>query len=91
MFDEKSVKEKVLQEIIDLMDQRETDGLKKKSPKFMAMSVEVAKPKDGSAAHEEAESPMKEKSEGVLGLDKEDGEPELDAETIKKLLEQLAD
>lgn len=71
------LKSKVLDEIISLMDEKEGEGLKKKSPKFMAMSVEVKKPSEKELPKVEIEN------EG------EEMEEELDPEMIKKLLEQL--
>lgn len=85
------MKNKVLDEIISMMKDKEVDGLKKKSPKFMAMSVEVEKPeeklmekmagdkKEMMPGHEMAESP------------KMEDEEELSDDMIKKLLEQLQD
>lgn len=72
------LKSKVLDEIISLMDEKEGEGLKKKSPKFMAMSVEVKKPS-------EKELPK----ELVVENEGEEMEEDLDPEMIKKLLEQL--
>lgn len=72
-------KQKVLQGMIDFMDELEGEGLKK-HPKFMAAKVEV-KPEDSLAAelkpeHEELESP-------------EASEDEVDPEMLAKLMEML--
>lgn len=71
------LKSKVLDEIISLMDEKEGEGLKKKSPKFMAMSVEVKKPEIKPEIKKEAEE--------------SEEEMELTPEMIKKLIEQLED
>ena len=87
------LKSKVLQEIMDLMDEKEGDALKS-HPKLMAAKIEVAKPEDSAEAlkekllgdkgedesgHEMVESPEMEQ--------KEDGE--LSPEDLKKLLEHF--
>lgn len=74
-------KESVLQEIIDLMDAREGDDLKK-HPKLMAASLEVEKPEI------EVEGP--EVSSDDLAK-KEDDEEEISPEQIRKLLEHFKD
>ena len=79
------LKSKVLDEIISLMDEKEGEGLKKKSPKFMAMSIEMKKPDEKDIPKEmmaEKMNPSMEESEG------EDGE-ELSPDLIQKLLEKL--
>ncbi len=38
-MDEQSIKNKVLQEIMDMMDSKMVDGLKSKSPKFMKVET----------------------------------------------------
>ena len=73
-------KESVLQEIIDLMDAREGEDLKK-HPKLLAASVEVEKPEVV------AEEP--EVSSDVLA--QKDDEEEISPEQIRKLLEHFKD
>lgn len=85
------IKNKVLDEIISMMKDKEVDGLKKKSPKFMAMSVEVAKPEEKLM-----EKMAGDKSEMIPAIEKEESpelgdDEELSEEMIKKLLEQLKD
>ncbi len=81
------LKNKVLDEIISMMDDKEGDNLKKKSPKFMAMSVEVKKPDEKELPKElmaEKMDPSMEESEGEDGM-----EAEISPEMLKKLIEQL--
>lgn len=72
------LKTKVLDEIIGMMDDKEGEMLKKKSPKFMAMSVEIKKPKAEEMKEDMGES-----------KDEEGSELELSPEMIQKLLEKL--
>jgi hypothetical protein len=74
------VKKKVLDEIMGLMDEKDGERLKKKSPKFMAAKIEIAKPTPKSE-----ESMEEEESEMELGSSPEEGE--LDPEMMQKLLE----
>jgi hypothetical protein len=69
-------KQKVLKEIIDLMDSRDGDKLKS-HPKLMAAKVEIAKPED-SKKEESKESPLEESSE-----------EEVTPEMLKKLLDHF--
>jgi hypothetical protein len=55
---EKMAKEKVLQEIMDLMDSNMTGDLKSKSPKMMAVQVETKKPEDESAGLDQVKSAL---------------------------------
>ena len=71
-------KESVLQEIIDLMDEREGNDLKK-HPKLMAASLEVEEP--------EAPSEEDESSDALAAKDEE----EITPEQIQKLLEHFKD
>lgn len=71
-------KKKVLQEIMDLMDEKEGENLKMKSPKFMAAKVEVEKPSTPEDMPE-SETSISEESE------------ELDPQTIQKILEMYKD
>lgn len=74
------MKEKILDEIMSLMDEKEVDGLKKKSPKFMKVEIEAA-------------SPMKkeegEKMAPEMEMEDDGMEKELDDESIKELLKSL--
>ena len=81
------MKKKVAQEIMDLMDQKDGERLKSKSPKFMAATIEVEK-KPKLEEEEKAESPMMEKSEDKAH---EMGEGEMTPEMIQKLLEMLGE
>jgi hypothetical protein len=88
------IKNKVLDEIISMMKDKEVDGLKKKSPKFMAMSVEMKKPEDDKEKLLEALSGDKNEMEPGHELKESpdmENEEELSEETIRKLLEQLKD
>ena len=78
------LKNKVLDEIMAMMKDKEVDGLKKKSPKFMAMSVEVEKPEAKMMEDKKEVMEPEEKMES-------EGEEELSDDMIKKLLEQLQD
>lgn len=44
-MNERAIKEKILQDIMDLMDEREMGSMKSKSPKFMKLEVETSDPK----------------------------------------------
>lgn len=73
-------KKKVLDEIIELMDEKEGENLKKKSPKFMAAKVEIQKPAEEKPA------------ELMSGEESEEGEKEeMTPEMIQKLLEMYKD
>lgn len=71
-------KAKVLQEIMDLMDEKMSDGLKSKSPKFMKLEVESTKPLD---EEEKLEAPDLE----IEGPSEEDD----DLERLKELYSKL--
>lgn len=43
-MDRNKIKNDVLQDLIDLMDQKNLEGLKSKSPKFMKLEMEADKP-----------------------------------------------
>lgn len=73
------VKQDVLQEIIDLMDEREGDSLKK-HPKLLASKVEVEAP--APEADEKSEELPKEESAELP-------EGEISPEDLDKLLEHL--
>lgn len=71
-------KKKVLEEIMALMDEKEGESLKMKSPKFMAAKVEVEKPTEDEIIPEEKEE---------IGKSKDDMDPEM----IQKILEMYQD
>jgi hypothetical protein len=81
-----SIKQNVLQEIMDLMDARDGEDLKS-HPKLMAAKIEVKpegdskSPIEGSDLEESLESPEVEKSEG------DDGE--ISPEDLQALLEKF--
>ena len=85
-MDESSVKNKVLQEIIDLMENKMTDGLKGKSPKFMKMEVS-SDPEDMN------EDQSKEMTKPDIAEDLSEGEDPMsetdDLERLKELYSQL--
>lgn len=70
-------KKKVLEEIMSLMDEKEGDSLKMKSPKFMAAKVEIKKPDMEIDPEEEME----------LGSEDEE---EMSPEMIEKLVKMYA-
>lgn len=76
----KDIKSKVLQQLIDLMDSKEVDGLKSKSPKFMKVETndpEVAKKVVGSALEDSMEDPSRELSKSDISEDVSEGEDPL--------------
>lgn len=78
------IKEKVLQEIMDLMEEREGEALKK-HPKLVASKVEVEKPVDEEASEEmEVSADMMAKKEDPMSE-----ESEISAEDLQKLLEHF--
>lgn len=79
-MDKNKIKEDVLQQLIDLMDSKETESLKSKSPKFMSMEIETSKPL------EESEEKF---SEPSLPME-ESKEEEENPEDLKRLLEMYA-
>ncbi len=82
-------KQKVLEEIMSLMDDKEGEKLKS-HPKLMAAKVEIGKPKEleGSEDEEALESPDEEAHEMSLG-DKPKDEDDIDPEMMKKLIEMM--
>jgi hypothetical protein len=82
-------KEKVLQEIMDLMDSNMLGSLKSKDPKMMAISVEAKKPTE----EEDPEQSLKDKLMGMSGdSDASDLEPkdeDDDLERLKELYDKL--
>lgn len=47
-MDPKKIKNDVLQDLIDLMDMKNLEGLKSKSPKFMKLEVEATSPEQSA-------------------------------------------
>jgi len=83
------MKKKVLEEMMDLMDEKEGENLKLKSPKFMAAKVEVSKPESlGSMIKEK---PSDENPELELEGSESDEKEEMSPEMIQKLLEMYED
>ena len=82
MADVKSeAKRAVLEEIMKLMDEHMSEGLKSKSPKFMKVEMEAeAKPEGEETAPEETEEMPTEFS---------DESEESDEEKLKRLYEEL--
>lgn len=82
-MDISSIKSKVLQELIDAMDAKESEGLKSKSPKFMKVETndpEVAKSAVESALEDKNEDQTKEMTPMDLKEDKAEGEPAFNEE-----------
>lgn len=73
-----SVKKKVLEEIMGLMDEKEGDRLKS-HPKLMAAKIEVAKPELEKSPHDASEDEEIEDQE------------EMNPEMIQKILEMYED
>jgi len=73
-MDKNKIKEDVLQQLIDLMESKETESLKSKSPKFM----EIETSKVPEEKFSEPSMPMEEPKE------------EEDPEDLKRLLEMYA-
>lgn len=80
------IKSKVLDEIIELMENEDAAKLKK-HPKFMAAKIEVLKPKEKIEGVEDMEGEKIEKPEIEIEEPelKAEDEDELDEETIQKL------
>ena len=74
-MDEMEIKQKVLKEIMGLMDEKEGEGLKM-HPKIMAAKIEVEKP-------EEKELFEDKEDEGLV----KESEDEIDPESMQKLLD----
>lgn len=86
----KDIKNKVLQQLIDLMDSKEVDGLKSKSPKFMKVETndpEVAKEVVGSAL--DMEDPSKELSKSDISEDVSEGEDPLNESDDMERMHEL--
>lgn len=85
---ENEAKMKVLKEIVAMMDQKQVDGLKSKSPKFMKVETndpEMAKEVVQEAVEQETEptNPMDDMMEDKL----ETEVPESEDEDMKRLME----
>lgn len=78
-MDNNKIKEDILQQLIDLMESKETESLKSKSPKFMSMEVEATK-----LPEEKEEEKFSEPSMPV------EESKEEDPEDLKRLLEMYA-
>jgi hypothetical protein len=96
MMQDLEMKKKVAQEIMDLMDQKDGERLKMKSPKFAKIEVASVDPKIGDDAEESSESPMdKMKELKDPGMEMKEPEhqgeedQELSPELIAKLLEMV--
>lgn len=75
------IKKGILQEIMDMMDAREGDSLKK-HPKFVAAKLEVSKPEEETETIETEEKPeMMETSESEMTSD------EISPEDLERLME----
>lgn len=86
-MDKSKIKSDVLQELIDLMESKELDGLKSKSPKFM--KVETNDPEMAESVVEKAMSEKMEDQEDP-SMDQPSENPmdkEEDPEDLKRLLE----
>ena len=76
-------KQKVLKEIMDLMDSRDGDKLKS-HPKLIAAKVEVAKPEDGIKKMLEGSSD--EEASETPAIEAKEGDSEISPEMLDKLL-----
>jgi hypothetical protein len=74
-----------------MMKDKEVDGLKKKSPKFMAMSVEVEKPEEKLMEKLGGDKGEMMPGHEMQESSKMEDDEELSEDMIKKLLEQLKD
>lgn len=79
-MDKNKIKEDVLQQLIDLMDSKEAESLKSKSPKFMSMEIEATKLPEEKEEEEKFSEPS---------MPMEESEEE-DPEDLKRLLEMYA-
>lgn len=78
-MDKNKIKEDVLQQLIDLMESKETESLKSKSPKFM--EIETSKLPEESEPEEKFSEPS---------MPMEEPKEEEDPEDLKRLLEMYA-
>lgn len=85
----KNIKDKVLSEIMDLMDQKEGEKLSM-HPKLMAMKIKVASPLDKKEDMKEMEPKELENEEMKSGSDLDELDKEsLDPEMLAKLMKLL--
>lgn len=82
------LKNKVLDEIISMMGDKEGEMLKKKSPKFMAMEIEMKKPAEGEEKEPSGLMDMMSKDKKPMMGDKPEMEMEGD-EIPDDILEEL--
>lgn len=84
------IKESVLDELISMMESKEVEGLKSKSPKFMKLEVEAIKPEMEDEMESEDKPMMDEIKENKMMKpemeEKEESSPE-DDEDMQRLLE----
>lgn len=80
------MKKKIAQEIMDLMDSKDGERLKSKSPKFAKASVIEVDPVEEKS--ESSDEMAKEKLDPSF-QGKESGDEELSPEMIQKLLEMM--
>jgi len=83
------IKEDVLQELIDLMESKEVEGLKAKSPKFAKVEVEAESPEDLQDGLESAKDVVEKLPELPKVMGKEPEDDELDLERLKELYSKL--
>ena len=88
-MDKNKIKESVLQELIDLMESKELEGLKSKSPKFAKVEVEAENPEDLQEGLEAAKDVIEKVPELPNALGKDTEDDELDLERLKELYSKL--
>lgn len=85
------IKSKVLQSLIDAMDEKDSETLKGKSPKFMKVETndpEMAKSVVENALEDKLEDPSKELSSSDLKEDKSEGEPN-EEDDMARMMEMM--
>lgn len=82
----KLAKQKILEQIMEMMDEKMADPLKSKSPKFMKVEVEASKPTDMEEVDPMAD--MKESMEEEPSPTMNPSEDE-DMERLKEMYERL--
>lgn len=92
-MDNNKIKEDVLQELIDLMDEKMLEGLKSKSPKFkkpeMAkVEIEAENPEDLEEGLEKAQDVVKELPNQEMESDEQKEDPE-DLQRLMELYKKL--
>ena len=89
MMKDLDLKNKVLDEIISMMGDKEGEMLKKKSPKFMAMEIEMKKPMEGEEKESSGLMKMMSKNKPMMG-ESEKPEMEMEGDEIPEdVLEEL--